>query len=378
MYIIGIFFNKELRTGGHKRYFELLTGLANRGHKVRVLHDPFFSLPGGLYSLPIDDFPFFLKKATFRNSLRIHRYYSIIKDQICEADWIIVFGETHMRAAVLLKRRLHIPILCSIRSNSIEELKASLLEKKNDTLIGKLKSVFRRVILSIDEKFLAWKADKIVLQSNYEFASFLSRNPRAKNKTSIIRNNITASWFDPKYRYGNQSIRLERLLFIGALNERKGIIHLLEAFYEVSKKNNNLELTIIGFGPYEKRVLDFIASHSISDRIKLLGKISNVFPILIDTDLLIVPSLYDSYPNVILEALHTGTPVIGSRCGGITEMLQDESLLFDPGSAKAISDRISDILSDKSKFHKIRNLCCARGSHFAFDWVAEFESLLLS
>jgi glycosyltransferase involved in cell wall biosynthesis len=93
-------------------------------------------------------------------------------------------------------------------------------------------------------------------------------------------------------------------------------------------------------------------------------------------DLVVVPSLFDSYPNVILEAFHVGTPVVGSRVGGIPDMLRYPELLFPPADAQAIADRLVLLHDDAAAFKRVQTLCRQRRSYFDFDWAGEFETVL--
>jgi glycosyltransferase involved in cell wall biosynthesis len=103
------------------------------------------------------------------------------------------------------------------------------------------------------------------------------------------------------------------------------------------------------------------------------GRVASPFPVIIDGDLLVVPSLFDSYPNTVLEALHVGTPVIGSRVGGIPDMLRFDELLFPPMNAEAIADRIERCVHEPAYYKRLRELCAERRVAFQFDWSEAWE-----
>jgi len=107
------------------------------------------------------------------------------------------------------------------------------------------------------------------------------------------------------------------------------------------------QLFLAGFGPYEDKVMKFISDKGLSASVFIVGRTQTAFKLLIEKDLLAVPSLFDSYPNVILEALHTGTPVIASRVGGIPDILKYEDLLFQPGDPQDLYLKLVRIVEDE-------------------------------
>jgi len=136
------------------------------------------------------------------------------------------------------------------------------------------------------------------------------------------------------------------------------------------------QLFLAGFGPYEDKVMKFISDKGLSASVFIVGRTQTAFKLLIEKDLLAVPSLFDSYPNVILEALHTGTPVIASRVGGIPDILKYEDLLFQPGDPQDLYLKLVRIVEDEEYYKRIRVLCRERKQYFVFDWIGEFKKIM--
>jgi glycosyltransferase involved in cell wall biosynthesis len=91
-----------------------------------------------------------------------------------------------------------------------------------------------------------------------------------------------------------------------------------------------------------------------------------------------VPSLFDSYPNTVLEALHVGIPVIGSRVGGIPDQLVHDELLFPPMDAEAIASRIERCVREPGYYARLRELCAERRESFLFDWPGAWEETIVT
>lgn len=143
------------------------------------------------------------------------------------------------------------------------------------------------------------------------------------------------------------------VLFIGRLIEKKGVTPLLEAFSNLENQENNFKLLIAGTGPLEEKVKQFSEKH---ENIYYLGGVQNslIYQLYNSADCLIIPSTHDEgFGRVILEALSSGIPVIGSNRGGIPEAVNKEvSILLDitpENIQKAVVEMKEKILSHGNK-----------------------------
>jgi len=136
------------------------------------------------------------------------------------------------------------------------------------------------------------------------------------------------------------------LLFVGNLKKEKGVFELLEAIRSV--KFPDVKVIIIGDGPIRSDIEDFVKKAGIDDKVSLLGaKLHNeVATWMKISDLLCLPSYNEGLPNVILEALSCGTPVVATNVGGIPEVLasEDYGYMVPPQNIKELSDKINEAL----------------------------------
>lgn len=135
-----------------------------------------------------------------------------------------------------------------------------------------------------------------------------------------------------------------RIGFIGRIEAVKGIELLLESFtrLEIPK----VELSIAGGGKTE--YVQSLRSRFQSERIRFLGRVRprDFYP---EVDLVVVPSLLnDTFPTVVIEALSFGKPVIGSRRGGIPEIIRHghNGLLFEPDNPGELSAALLKLTED--------------------------------
>ena len=140
------------------------------------------------------------------------------------------------------------------------------------------------------------------------------------------------------------------ILSIGRLTEEKGFDLLIKTFKNIDK--NKYKLFIIGDGKMKNNLLALIKSFNLQNNIKLLGFKKNIYPYLKKSDLLINPSYFEGFPNVVIEALSCAVPVICSKSyGGIYEILKNQSYgdLFENGDEKELENKIKNFFNNPAK-----------------------------
>ena len=154
------------------------------------------------------------------------------------------------------------------------------------------------------------------------------------------------------FKLGLSGLGFFQFLYVGQIEDHKGIIFLINSFNELSKKNKNIRLTIIGDGSKFKR----LSSQFKTEFLKFLGKIKReeIAKYLNQADCLIVPSLcYENSPTVIYEAFSVGLPVIASRIGGIIELMKDNpEMFFEPGNRKELINKMLWVLDNQEELKK--------------------------
>jgi len=137
------------------------------------------------------------------------------------------------------------------------------------------------------------------------------------------------------------SVNEIKFLFVGRLEKSKGVYCLIHAMKYLLHSKLNAKLFIIGRGSEERNLKTLVSSLNLTDFIIFLGNIPyESLPKFYNAcDALLLPSLIDPSPSVILEAMACGKPVIGSKVGGIDEVLVDREtgFLFNPNNFKELS-----------------------------------------
>jgi glycosyltransferase involved in cell wall biosynthesis len=94
-------------------------------------------------------------------------------------------------------------------------------------------------------------------------------------------------------------------------------------------------------------------------------------------DVLVVPSLYEGCPSVILEAFSLNVPVLGSRAGGIPELLGHDELVFQPENYEELALKLRMLLDSDERHASIKQLVMNRKEKFTFNHVSAIEQLFL-
>ncbi|OGL44013.1 MAG: hypothetical protein A2W05_04245 [Candidatus Schekmanbacteria bacterium RBG_16_38_10] len=163
---------------------------------------------------------------------------------------------------------------------------------------------------------------------------------------------------------------IKTILFVGQLIERKGVEDLIRAFNMLIGRNIDAELIIVGEGVLYKELLCFVNSNC-SGRVTFLGTQphSDIPRIMSEADILCLPSYREGWPNVCMEALACGLPIVGTDIGGINEIVSssDYGVLVPPGDYTALAKALKYALTKDWDREKIREYA----SNYTFDKIGQ-------
>jgi teichuronic acid biosynthesis glycosyltransferase TuaC len=133
------------------------------------------------------------------------------------------------------------------------------------------------------------------------------------------------------------------VVFTGNLVEVKGLPDLIRALSILDTAGMPVDATLIGSGPLEPRLRELAGSLGLASRIRFTGSLAprEVAQWLGAADVFCLPSLSEGSPNVMMEALRCGRPVVASNVGGIPELLTPMSgILTPPSNPTALADAL--------------------------------------
>lgn len=158
-------------------------------------------------------------------------------------------------------------------------------------------------------------------------------------------------------------LTLRNFIALGRLHPSKDYFTMLKAFDYAYKKNNLINLYILGEGKLKKDLLDFKETLESKNKIHFLGYIENPFPILAKCDALVHSAVYEGFGNIFIEALSVGTPIVTTNCNTPKEIMTEEL----HGSIVPVGDHVllgEAILKQPKKNEEIIKSCIERSKFF--------------
>jgi glycosyltransferase involved in cell wall biosynthesis len=133
---------------------------------------------------------------------------------------------------------------------------------------------------------------------------------------------------------------------VGRLSREKGHRYLIDAMSAILVQAPEAQLRIVGAGPLEAELRSQVSRLGLSEHVTFVGYTREVYAEYAGMDLLVVPSLSDAFPIVILEGMMMGLPIVGTWVGGIPELVVDGDTgrLVPPRDAAALAGACGDLL----------------------------------
>jgi len=248
------------------------------------------------------------------------------KSDIIHCNWAITTA-----VGGLLKRITGRPLVLSVLGSDINEINRSGLYKK---------AVIRNLKV----------CDHIVTISD-ALGGRMIEFGISPEKVTTVPNGVDMDLFKPRsQRISRKKIGIKdrtTLIFVGVLRKEKGLFELFSAFKRIYKKHD-IQLVIVGSGDIESNLKKMIEKWKLEDRVFLVGKIDNrmIPDYLSASDVFVLPSYSEGRPNVVLEALSSGLPVVSTRVGGIPEIVDQEEtgLLCRPRDTDSLTEAIEKMI----------------------------------
>jgi glycosyltransferase involved in cell wall biosynthesis len=177
-----------------------------------------------------------------------------------------------------------------------------------------------------------------------------------EDKLEVIPFGVDTDFFRPMDVPKDEDVF--QILSVGYLIERKGHEYLIKAMKEITKERNYVRLKIVGSGPLEAQLKALISKLALEDYVEILKNVSDedLLKLYNSSDVFVLPAVVDSQGNteglgvVLLEAMACGLPVIGSKIGGILDIIKDEEtgLLVMEKDVDELSRSILRLIEDEN------------------------------
>jgi glycosyltransferase involved in cell wall biosynthesis len=192
------------------------------------------------------------------------------------------------------------------------------------------------------ERILEPRTELFVFESTYAERMFRARIADPSGAVRTIHNGLSNTEFSPT----ELAPRPTELVFIGELRRLKGVDVLIEAMGRLAQSGRPVRASIVGEGPDAEAFRALSHKHGVVELVDFMGPLPSR-KALGQGRIVIVPSLAESLPYIVLEAAAAGIPVIATAAGGIPEIFGPDAFrLIPPGDAIALAAAIASELAD--------------------------------
>lgn len=210
----------------------------------------------------------------------------------------------------------------------------------NTKFIGRESNIMSKVLYDKTENInpMIWNnlirlsyrgLDAIVVQSADMLDDLIGRMPHLGNRMVKIYNPVNLPSKIKTERNVNDS--LLRIICVGRLVEQKKFDDVIEIATALLKNNVSFQLDIYGDGVEKNRLLDLIKNNHLTSNVSLLGVVDDLKDKYVDYDVFLMTSLYEGFPNSLLEAISCGVPAFVFDCpGDISEIIDENNGVIIP------------------------------------------------
>lgn len=267
----------------------------------------------------------------------------------------------YMARQIVSKQNINIPVITTLHGTDI-------------TLVGKDKTYSPVVTFSMNESAALTAVSKNLRDETYS-------NFKIEKEIDVIYNFVDVKRFNKKpltpFRQVIAPNNEKILTHASNFRAVKRVQDVLYVFENVSKKVP-CKLLFIGDGPERSKIEEMSRQSGFCENIRFLGKQEEMEDILAIADLFILPSEYESFGLVALEAMASKVPVISSNAGGLPEInIEGVTGFLSPvGDVEGMSENALKILTNPKLFEQMKNDAFLHAQKFDIEnIVPEYENL---
>ena len=252
-------------------------------------------------------------------------------------------------------------------------------------------------------------SDCMVFNSRAQMDYFTDRYPKLSKKCCMIYNvvdidRIEKTRNEPLEEDMDAFFRSHRVICaVGRMHSVKGFNNLVKAFSVLAARKDDAGLVILGDGPIRPEIEKLVRELNLGDKVLLPGFRTNPFKYVAAASVFTLPSFYEGFPNVLVEAMCTGTPVVAADCpsgpseilcteagetyavspyGILTRRFTEEESSWEPGDIterhRNFAEAVEYMMDHEQEARKIAEQAALRVRDFSAEKIAEEWKRILS
>ena len=356
--MISVFINSMTSGGAEKIVLTLLEQYRNAGEEVELIcieREQYYAIPKGIKVTYLTDYEslerspltaFYVILCAWRLMRHIKKHnITIVQSHLVRASFINIFAR-------LLGARHFTQVIFHV----------SLAFDHKPRLLRPVYKFIYNSILS--------KADSLVsiceVMKNY-LNQYLGLDKHGNHVVIYNPHNLSeladkAQQPTPRFQFQSDK---KYIVWAGRMVKRKRTLELLEAFHNISSLHTNVELLFLGTGEEMESLENRTKALNITERVHFLGHQDNPYPYIAHSDIMVLASDKEGLPNIIIESIAVGTPVISSDCvSGPREILHPDTdlniqlkdkleygaygILYPVGNVKLLTEALRCMVEDDS------------------------------
>ena len=359
--------------GAFSRHKRMCQALIHKGHSVICIAPRGYKAEGiNIISLSFNRLPNFGFIGLYLKILVTVISNKAILEKI---DGIFVIREYDALCAILNPSFFGIPKVFLSRGDVISIAKVN--KSSNKTFYEKFKFFLLLRIYPMIQKFVLKHSQTVVIQAEFLLKLFKDRCSFEFNAV-ILANDCPSHLLNQNLSIDEKKLDLTcneiNLGFISPMWwECKGMRTIVQTIHELEKQSIKYKFHIIGDGPDLQRMKNDIGKNN---NVIWYGWLDDISSILSYIDVVIIPSLYDSNPNLVLEMLMHDKLMLASDIDAHKEMLVHNEFFFKTHDYKDLCNKILFLSTDLSYSKKLFSLIKERRSSLSFDWDSEFVKIM--
>lgn len=194
------------------------------------------------------------------------------------------------------------------------------------------------------------KIEKFIWVSDSSFNGYYF-NKKIKYKSAILYNVIDQTEIIKKSKL-YEPVEKYDICFLGRLSYPKNVLRLIDIIKNIKSQKTNIKIAIIGEGEDREIIERKIEEYKLNDNIKMYGYLMNPYPILNNSQMLVMTSIYEGTPICALEAQALNKPIIATKVDGLIKIVKNGYNGYLSNSNKKLENKIFELLSNKKIYTK--------------------------
>ena len=272
-------------------------------------------------------------------------------DVVHAHDWLVA------QSAVTLAQTADVPLVTTVHATEWGRNR------------GQLTTPLRRAIDSV-ERWLVHQSDRVVVCSQAMRSEVVERLGADPAHVDVVPGGVEVARWDA--RRPRRTGRPPVLLFAGRVEWEKGLQTAVDALPALRRAFPGTTLRVAGDGGYVGEARELARRRRVASAVTWLGRLDDdgLARAYREADVVVVPSLYEPFGLVALEAAAAGTPRVVARTGGLAEQVRDgvTGLVVEPGSVAALTTAVAGLLADPRRARRVA-AAARREARTRHDWA---------